>query len=239
MAGLRGELLGPRAVDAAGFAHREHHVRARILLNERLGDLVVALGPGQGAALDLVHDEPVDLLKRVAFDAFVEGGRVEGDLHALRVAAVHDVGDEVDLVLQNRDVAGLEVREHLVDPALRELLVRAAVGDDAVLAVLVDLDDRVAARAFAGFHEVGVHALLAQLFSQESALLPDDADMVRPRARLRQRDGLVEPLAAAADREGFARLRLAGLDVVLHLIDVVDVDGADIDNFHGISLLWE
>lgn len=51
-----------------------------------------------------------------------------------------------------------------------------------------------------------------------------------------QSHGLVQPLAAALDLQGLGAHGLSGLDEVVHPVDVVDIQGPEVDNAHVLLL---
>ena len=153
------------------------------------------------------------------------------------VRLFHDVGHVVDLVLQNKNIARCKVRQDLVGIVLRNLAVGAAVENDAVLSAALDLNDRVTVRAFAQPHEAGIHARFLHFIEQELAFGSIKPRMVDLRTRLRQRNRLVESLAAAAGRQRRAGRGFAGSDKMLHLIDIVNVARTKIQNLHGKASL--
>ena len=122
--------------------------------------------------------------------------------------------------------------KHLVHKRVRELMVGAAVENDAVLPGFVHLNDGVAVCALAIADKFDMHARGRHFFAQKLSLAADEARVVDLCAGAGQRNGLVQALAAAADGKLRAAKRFAGPDKMLHLIDVVDIARAEIDDPH-------
>ena len=109
--------------------------------------------------------------------------------------------------------------------------------EDRYHAARLDLNDRVTVRAFAQPHETGIHARFLHFIEQELAFGSIKPRMVDLRTRLRQRNRLVESLAAAAGRQRRTGRGFAGSYKMLHLIDIVNVARTKIQNLHGKSSL--
>ena len=207
------------------------------MFRQRLSNLFVIRLAGQTCALDLVDNQPRDRLQRVRQNLLPIGRGVESNAQAPLVRLFHDVGHVIDLILQNKNIARCKVRQDLVGIVLRNLAVGAAVENDAVLPAALDLNDRVTVRAFAQPHETGIHARFLHFIEQELAFGSIKPRMVDLRTRLRQRNRLVESLAAAAGRQRRTGRGFAGSYKMLHLIDIVNVARTKIQNLHGKASL--
>ena len=96
----------------------------------------------------------------------------------------------------------------------------------------VHLDDGVAAGGVVLPEEVQMDAALHQGLPQEAALLADDAGMPDGEPRPGHGDGLIEALAAAVDLAAQAGPGLPRLDELVHGIDIVKVQGTEIQDLH-------
>ena len=112
-------------------------------------------------------------------------------------AFFHDIGQKVDLVLQQQHVSPIAGRQHLVGKRLRDLQVRAAIKQDTVLPLLVHLDDRVPAGLIELTDETGIGTARGEKVEQHAAVPPDTAGVEDRRTRPGERDRLVEAFAAA------------------------------------------
>lgn len=80
----------------------------------------------QGRALDLVEDQQPRLVQKKVPDVFVNGRGVEHDAHPPPGRLLHDIGQAVDLVLQDEIVPGLKVLQRPVCLLMGDLLIAAA-----------------------------------------------------------------------------------------------------------------
>ena len=114
--------------------------------------------------------------------------------------------------------------QHFVRLCLSDRAVRAAVQQDAVVAGFIVLNDRVACAHLLQYADVvGTHAHSRQFLQQEAAVLADCARHAGLRARTRQRDRLIETLAAAEYLQRIRRERFARLHKMIHPVGIVDI----------------
>ena len=142
----------------------------------------------------------------------------------------------VKLVLHEHGVLRGKVREDAVDIRLRGPDIFAAEDDDAVLAAAVHLDDGVGAGTRRAADMADIHPRGAKRVKEHIPVLTDDAGMENFGAGFGQSDGLIESLAAAEQVLGLGQEGFAGTDDMVHLIDVIKIDGTVIYDFHGAFL---
>ena len=82
------------------------------------------------------------------------------------------------------------------------------------------------------FQKVHVRALCGQLFPQPDAIPADAPGVADGRAGPGQGDGLVEAFAAGELAVVVAGNRLAGAHQMLHPVDVIDVNGTEVEDCH-------
>ena len=193
--------------------------------------------PAYLRALYLVDQEQVHLVEVALEHRGVEGRGIEHDAHPARVGGVDYLAQAVHLVLQQHHVARAEAGERLRYVLRRDAAVRAAVDDDAVLALGVHLDYGVACRGVLMPYERGVHPAALQRFDEQLAARAADARVPDRQPGLGHGDGLVEPLAAREDLAPRGEYRLPRPDDVVQGIDVVDVHGTKAQSLHARSLL--
>ena len=181
---------------------------------------------GHLPSLDLVTDQPRQLVQSGVQQLRLKWGRVEDNLQSARVRLLDQIRQEVDLILQEQVVACVILRQRAVDLFLGLRPVRAAEQQDAVLAVPVDLNDRVAGRFIDGQHLCCVHTILRAGIQQHLTVRPNAPCQRRRRPSLGQCDRLIESLAAAALPEAGGSQRLARRNDVLDRVDVVQIERA-------------
>ena len=110
--------------------------------------------------------------------------------------------------------------------------VAAGEENNGVLPCPVHLNHGVAVGGFGPAQEGAVHAAVLQPGPQHFPLGPHQPGVVDLRPSHSQSYGLVQPLAAAAEAVGDSGDGLTGLCQVVHGVDVVDVQRANIQNLH-------
>lgn len=104
------------------------------------------------------------------------------------------MGDGADLVLQHQQVARPEIREYLIGKGRCNLLICAAVQQDAVLAGGIHLDHGMPAAAVHFTDISGIHAAVREHFPQFAAVRADAARMPHLRARAASAKDWLSPL---------------------------------------------
>ena len=199
---------------------------------EGLRDLLGFPLAGQDRALGLVEDEPADQVQGQILDRVVHRGGVQGHVDAQGGRAADHVSDQVGLVLQQEEVALPELHQDPLHRGLGQGAVAAREEEDGVLPFPVHLDDGVAVGQVGPAEKAAVHAAVDQTLAQELALAADEARVVDLRAGHGEGDGLVEALAAAADGIVRGGQGLPCPGQMVHVIDVVDIQGADVQDSH-------
>ena len=190
---------------------------------------------GALAGLHLVHQQPGQLAEVHFLQALLVGRGVQHDPHAPGEGRVHDAGQAVDLVLQHQPVALAEVGQRLVDLAVPDAPVGAAVEQYAVFTLFVHLYDGVALHAVDGAQVFGVHALLVQQLPQEFAVRADAAGVVDLGPGPGQRHRLVQPLAPGQHLPGIGLQRLPGAHEIVHRIHIIHVQRSKVQYLHVAS----
>ena len=109
---------------------------------------------------------------------------------------------------------------------LADLAVCSGIDQNAVFAVLCDLNDGVTAFFRALLDPIGIHPVLAEKLQKKIPVRTHAACVENRESRLGQGNGLIQPLAPGEDRKGFGRLGLALGDDVIQGVNVIDVAGA-------------
>ena len=118
--------------------------------------------------------------------------------------------------------------QHFIDELLCHLLVGTAKEQDAVLGILIDLDNGVAGRTVYDLDELVMDAVLLAGIQEHGAVLTDQTAVVDFHAGLGQCTGLVHALAAQEGIPGAGSLGLAGQDDMVYGVDIVNVQRTDI-----------
>ena len=168
---------------------------------------------------------------------FVNGRGVEHDAHPPPGRLLHDIGQAVDLVLQDEIVPGLKVLQRPVCLLMGDLLIAAAKKQNAVLPGGIHLNDGMAAGTIADGHEGGVHAAVPQGIRQNGSVTADPSGMTDRASGAGGGDGLIEPLAAAVDGAAGRAQGLPRLHKMGHLIDKVQIQRAIAENACHMLLL--
>ena len=187
-----------------------------------------------GRRLELVEEEIIDELQRQRLHRLVHRRRRQRDAHPPFPGRADQMLELADLVLHREHIALAEAAQHPVDLLAARAVVRAAEDKDAVIAIRVVLDDGVA-RAHAGQHVdmPGVHPGAVQLGQQETAVLPDGARKRHVEACARERDGLVEPLAAAEEAQFRTGEGLPPLHEMRHGVGIINIQRSEAQYFHA------
>ncbi|MPM99141.1 hypothetical protein SDC9_146332 [bioreactor metagenome] len=150
--------------------------------------------------------------------------------------AAHDIAHKVCLVLHKHQPLAAKGLQRAIHIVLRQLLVCAAIEENAVLTVVVHLNNGVAGDAGGTLRQREIHPVFIQLVIEHIPVATDQPRVPDLRACARRRDGLVKPLAAAMGFEGQAGLGLAGLHKRVHAIHLVQIQGTEVENVSQVRL---
>ena len=143
--------------------------------------------------------------------------------------------ERIDLVLQQQDAVPDRV-ERRIDFNFGDPPVRAAVENDRIFSLRIDLNDRMSGRNVPLDEQGDVNPGRFKGGTQNTAVMPDPAGMHDRRTGPGQGDRLIQPLPAAADRIGFGAQRLAGTDKVIEPVDVIEIQRPEADDFfHALA----
>ena len=232
-------LLGCVGVHRAVAAQGQDDLGMGVQLQQTFNDVIGRGLAGDLAAFHFVQQEDGDLAHIHGIQLLIKRRRIQGDGQAALVCLIYNVRHLVDLVLQQQHVTLAEVRQDLIHVLFGQALVRAAVEEDAVLGVLVDLDDGMARGGGDAADVVGVDAVLGTGIQEGLAVGADHAAMVGGDTGLGQSHGLVHALAAQENVHIQGGLGLTGLHHMVHGIDMVQIHGADVQNSHGVLLIFQ
>ena len=118
--------------------------------------------------------------------------------------------------------------QHFIHILGGQLLIGTAVEQNAVLGVLVDLNDSMAGRTVHDLDELIVHTVLLAGIQEHLTILADQAAVVDLHACLCQSAGLIHALAAQEGVAGTGSLSLTGQNDVVHGVDIVNIQRTDI-----------
>ena len=118
--------------------------------------------------------------------------------------------------------------EHLVHKVLGQRAVAAGVEQNAVLGVLIDLNNGMSAGAVYGPNISGVNSILPAHVQKHLPVVPNESRVADLHARPSGGHGLVQALAAGKGLPPGGPLGLALPGHMVDLIDVVHVQGTDI-----------
>ena len=82
-------------------------------------------------------------------------------------------------------------------------------------------------------HEAGINAIFGKEIPEHQAVFADHARMGDISARLCQRNGLIQALAAYAAAEGGGRKGFARTDEMGHLVYQIEIQRTKVQNLHG------
>ena len=118
----------------------------------------------------------------------------------------------------------MELGQRLVDLFRRDLLIGASIQKNAVLPILVHLNDRVPRGAFQLSYKRNIHSALAERVEKGSTVrLAHASGMPYVSAGFCDGDGLVESLTSAVFLHGQPGYRLTWTDKVFHTVNFVQV----------------
>ncbi|OIQ69692.1 hypothetical protein GALL_487050 [mine drainage metagenome] len=183
--------------------------------------------------LDLVHHQHRNEGKHGADGGDVKRRGGVDDAKPVAKRAARGLGLQGGFVLQKQDVTGKGCGKRGLNVALFQPKIRAGQQDDGVFAGAIDVDDGVAGWSSERRNMRGFDTKAAQLLKNPAAVRPNRANMKRLGACPRGSDGLVRALPAKPSRQPKRREGFAGERQMRHLIDVIDVDRAEIENRHG------
>ena len=201
--------------------------------------LVASAGPGEGRPLNFIQYKIIHKIQWVFItEGFCDGRGVKNHGHPPAVGLLHDVAHFIDLVLQNQKIARAEMSQHAVNVGPGQLHIGAAVHNDTVLPLLVNLNEGVSAGAIQGLKIAVVHPALPQGLPQYFAVRAHGAGVInRPIPGPGRRDGLVEPLPPAEHLISLGRNGLSGPYKLLDMVGSVLVQRPEIENLVQCSPL--
>lgn len=161
--------------------------------------------PARAGALPLVDDQPGEQFQRVIRHLRCYGGGVEGHPQAPADRLPDQVGDAVDLVLQEQYIPRCKTAERLIHKRLGQAGVGAAVEENAVFPGFRHLDDGVPAGLVQGADQAGIHPVALQRVQERRAARPHQTGVPDLQAGLGGGDGLVQPLAGRNGRSAPGR----------------------------------